>query len=64
MGGGHRSAKRQTDRLLGREVRIVAEIEGRRIAEGKPPVWGPWAGQDLGEQVGSPVLAPIKQVGH
>jgi hypothetical protein len=44
--------------------RMVAEIEGRRIAEGKPPVWGPWAGQDLEKGAGTPALVPIRQVGH
>jgi hypothetical protein len=44
--------------------RMVAEIEARRIAEGKPPVWGPWAGHDLETEVGSPTLAPIRHVGH
>ena len=24
--------------------RTVTEIEQRRITEGKPPLWGPWAG--------------------
>jgi hypothetical protein len=27
--------------------KAVAKIEARRIEEGKPPLWGPWAGREL-----------------
>jgi hypothetical protein len=27
--------------------KAVAKIEARRIEEGKPPLWGPWAGLNL-----------------
>jgi hypothetical protein len=27
--------------------RTVADVECRSINDGKPPMWGPWAGMDL-----------------